>query len=158
MRDFFMGWNAKEGNPIKLNGAFITLCVIICFVDASAAKAKLGALFLNCKKGMIIQMTLEELGHPQPKTQIHCNNVTAVDVANNTIKRQHLKSMEMGYFWVCDIIAQDAYSVKWHPGQENLTTTRVNTTWVHIIRQYALGTNIRNIPPWYYHKQHHLAL
>ncbi len=28
--------------------------------------------------------------------------------------------MEMRYFWVCDKIAQDAYSVKWYPGQENL--------------------------------------
>jgi hypothetical protein len=50
---FFMGWTPKDGNPIKLNGAFFTLCAIICFVIASAAKAKLGALFLNCKEGMI---------------------------------------------------------------------------------------------------------
>jgi hypothetical protein len=28
--------------------------------------------------------------------------------------------MEMRYFWVCDKIAQDAYDVTWHPGQENL--------------------------------------
>ncbi len=50
---FFIGWNPKDGDPIKLNGAFFTLCNILCFVIASAAKAKLGALFLNCKKGMI---------------------------------------------------------------------------------------------------------
>jgi hypothetical protein len=50
---FFMGWTPKDGNPIKLNGAFFTLCAILCFVVASAAKAELGALFLNCKKGMI---------------------------------------------------------------------------------------------------------
>ncbi len=28
--------------------------------------------------------------------------------------------MEMMYFWVGDKIVQDAYNVKWHPGQENL--------------------------------------
>jgi hypothetical protein len=50
---FFMGWEAKDGNPIKVNGAFFTLCAILCFVAASATKAKLGALFLNCKQGMI---------------------------------------------------------------------------------------------------------
>ncbi len=50
---FFMGWNAKDGNPIKLNGAFFTLCALFCFVVASAAEAKLGALFLNCNEGMI---------------------------------------------------------------------------------------------------------
>jgi hypothetical protein len=50
---FFMGWTAKDGNPIKLNGAFFTLCAILRFVVASAAKAELGALLLNCKEGMI---------------------------------------------------------------------------------------------------------
>jgi hypothetical protein len=50
---FFMGWTAKDGNPIKLNGAFFTLCTILRFVVASAAKAILGALFLNCKEDMI---------------------------------------------------------------------------------------------------------
>jgi hypothetical protein len=52
-RHFFMGWKARYGNPIKLNGAFFTLCAILCFVAASAAEAKLGALFLNCKEGTI---------------------------------------------------------------------------------------------------------
>jgi hypothetical protein len=50
---FFMGWSPKDGDPIKLNGAFFTLCTILRFVVASAAKAEYGALFLNCKKGII---------------------------------------------------------------------------------------------------------
>ncbi len=107
-----MGWKAKDDNPIKLNGAFFTLCAILHFVVAFATNAKLGALFLNCKEGMIFQMTLKKLGHPQPKTQVYCNNATAVGMANNTVKKQHLQSMEMRYFWVCDKIAQDPYSVK----------------------------------------------
>jgi len=81
---FFMGWTPKDGNPIKLNGAFFTLCAILCFVVASAVEAELGALFLNCKEGIIFRLTLKELGHPQPKTPIHCNNTTAVGIANNT--------------------------------------------------------------------------
>jgi hypothetical protein len=83
---FVMGWSAKDGDPIKLNGAFFTLCAILCFVVTSAATAKLGVLFLNCKEGMIFCMTLMELGHPQPKTQVHCNNATAIGIANNSIK------------------------------------------------------------------------
>ena len=50
---FFMGWTPKDNKPIKLNGAFHTLCSILRFVVASAAEAKLGALFLNCQEGMI---------------------------------------------------------------------------------------------------------
>ena len=49
---FFMGWSPKDGDPIKLNGAFFTLCTILRFVVASVAKAELGALFLNCKEGI----------------------------------------------------------------------------------------------------------
>jgi hypothetical protein len=48
---FFMGWSPQDGDPIRLNGAFFTLCAIICFVVASAVEAELGALFLNCKIG-----------------------------------------------------------------------------------------------------------
>jgi hypothetical protein len=59
-RHLFMGWKVKDGYPIKLNGAFFTLCAILCFVFASDTEAELGALFLNCKEGMIFQMTLKE--------------------------------------------------------------------------------------------------
>jgi hypothetical protein len=64
---FFMGWSLKDGNPIKLNCAFFTLCAILWFVVASAAEAELGALFLNCKEGIIFCLNLEELGHLNQK-------------------------------------------------------------------------------------------
>jgi hypothetical protein len=93
-----MGSLPIDGKPIKLNGAFHTLCLILQFVVASAAKAELGALFLNCQEGMIFKLTLEDLGQPQPKMPVHCDNVTAIGIANNTIKRQRSQAMEMRYF------------------------------------------------------------
>jgi hypothetical protein len=141
---FFMGWTTKDGDPIKLNGAFFTLCTILRFVVASAAKAELGALFLNCKEGMIFRMTLEESGHPQPKTQVHCDNATAVGIANNTVKRQRLRSMEMRYFWGCDKIAQNAYDVIWHPGQENLADYQ---------SKHHIGPHHQTVCPWYLHEK-----
>ena len=66
-----MGWKADPTKPIKLNGAFFMLCAILGFVVASAAEAKLGAFFLNCKQGTIFRLTLEEMGHPQPPTLVH---------------------------------------------------------------------------------------
>jgi hypothetical protein len=81
----FMGWAPTDGDPIKLNGAFFTLCTILRFVVAPAAEAELGALFLNYKEGIIFQLTLEELGHPQPRTPVHCDNATTVGITN-TIK------------------------------------------------------------------------
>jgi hypothetical protein len=140
---FFMGWSPKDGNPIKLNGAFFTLCAILWFVVASAVEAELGALFLNCNKGIIFCMTLEELGHPQPKTPVHCNNATAIGIANNTVKRQQSCLMEMRYFWVCDKVAQDVYDVKWHLGKENLADYQ---------SKHHPGAHHTAVCPWYLHE------
>ncbi len=89
LRTFFHGFDPDWWQPHQIKRCIFTLCAILRFVIASAAKAKLGALFLNCKEGMIFRMALKELGHPQPKTPVHCDNAMAIGIANNTIKRQH---------------------------------------------------------------------
>jgi hypothetical protein len=86
---FFMGWMPTDGAPIQLNGAFHVSTTIMRFVVASAAEAELVALYHNCQTGIIFRLTLADMGHPQPKTPVHCNNATAVGIANNTIKCQH---------------------------------------------------------------------
>jgi hypothetical protein len=97
---FFMSWKPVDGQPIKLNGAFYMNSVILKFVVASAAEAELGALFHNCQDGIVFCQTLLDMGHPQPKMRVNCDNATAVGIGNNTIKRQRLRSMEMQYFVV----------------------------------------------------------
>ncbi len=140
-----MGWSPTDGDPIRLNGAFFTLCKILRFVVVSAVVAKLGALFLNCKEGMIFHLSLKELGHPQqPKTPIYCNNATAVGIANNTVKRQRSRSMDMHYFWVCDKVAQDAYDVERHPGQENLAD---------YLCKHLVGSHHQAVCSWYSHEK-----
>jgi hypothetical protein len=84
-----MGWMPTAGAPIQLNGAFHVSTMILRFVVASTAKAELGALYHNCQTGIIFCPTLADMGHPQPKTPVRCDNATAVGIANNTIKRQH---------------------------------------------------------------------
>jgi hypothetical protein len=80
----FMGWKPINGEPIKLNGAFYTNSVILKFVIASAAEAKLGALFHNCQDGIVFCQTLADVGHPQPKMPVHCDNATAVGIGNKS--------------------------------------------------------------------------
>ncbi len=140
---FFMGWSPKDGDPIKLNGAFFTLCTILRFVVASVAEAELSALFLNCKEGIIFRLILEELGHCQPRTPVHCNNATTVSIANNTVKGQWSWSMEMRYFWVGDKEAQDIYKIKWHPGHKNLADYQ---------SKHQIGSHHLAVCPWYLHK------
>jgi hypothetical protein len=62
---FLMGWKPDVTRPIKLNGAFFTLCTILWFVVTFAAEAKLDDLFLNCKQATSFRLTLEEMSHPQ---------------------------------------------------------------------------------------------
>jgi hypothetical protein len=100
---FFMGLMPKNEEPICLNGTFHVSLTIMRFFIVSAAEAKLGALYDNCHTGMIFRLTLKEMGHPQPKTPVHCDNATAVRIANNSIKQQCSRSMETRFFgWVGD--------------------------------------------------------
>jgi hypothetical protein len=47
---FFLGSIPVDGDPIKPNGAIHITCTILKLVAASAAKAELGALFLNAQE------------------------------------------------------------------------------------------------------------
>jgi hypothetical protein len=82
------------------------------------------------------------MGHLYPQTPVHCDNATAVGIANNTIKRQSSRSMEMRFFWVGDKIAQEMYSLKWHSGQENL---------VDYQSKHHNGAHHKAVRPWYLH-------
>jgi hypothetical protein len=50
--------------PIRLNGTIHVVSIILKFVAASAAEAKLGALFVNAKEGCVIRLILHEFGPP----------------------------------------------------------------------------------------------
>ena len=66
----------REDELIYLNGNIAVTCAILKLVASSAAEAELGALFLNTKEARIVQLTLDELGHPpatnsNPHRQYH---------------------------------------------------------------------------------------
>jgi hypothetical protein len=137
---FFMGCKPVDGQPIKLNGALYTNSVILKFVVASAAEAKIGALFNNCQDGIVFRQTLLDMGHPQPKKPVHCDNAAAVGIGNNTIKWQRLRSMEMQYFWVGDKESQYMYTLSWHQGQENMANYQ---------SKHHIGSHHQAVHPWY---------
>jgi hypothetical protein len=132
-----------DGEPIKLNGAFFTLCAILKFIVSSAAETELGALFLNCKEGKIFCLILKELGYPQSPTLVHCDNKAAVSIANDTIKRQRSRSMEMRYFWVTDQVNQGNYLIQWYPGQDNLGDYQ---------SKHHIGMHHSTVRTWYFHQ------
>ena len=52
---FFLGSMPQDEKSFALNGAIQVLCVLLKFVDGSAVKAELGALFLNAKEAKIVR-------------------------------------------------------------------------------------------------------
>ena len=139
---FFLGSVPSKYNPIPLNGEIYVHSGILKFVVASAAEAELGALFLNTEEGKILRTILEELGHAQPPTPINCDNLTAVGIANDTVKKQRSRSMEMRFFWITDQVRQGYFDVQWHRGQENLADYFTK----HFDRRHH-----QEVRPWYLH-------
>ena len=95
---YFMGDVPQDGKPISLNDNIFVVCGILKFVSALAAEAKLGTLFINGKETKIICLILEEMGHPQPPTPVHCDNKTATGIANGTVKKYRSRSMECAIY------------------------------------------------------------
>ena len=82
---FFMS-NNKE-TPTN-NGVVFTILQIIKIVLSSAAKATIGALYINCQEAVPAQHILEFMGHKQPPTPMRTDNTTALGVVNsNVIKK-----------------------------------------------------------------------
>ena len=141
---YFLGSVPQKDRPIALNGAIFVFCGILKIVVASAAEAELGALFLNCKEGKVLRLTLEEMGHRQPPTPVHCNNLTATGIANDTVKKQRSRSMEMRFFWVADQVKMGNFDVQWHLGQENLAD---------YFTKHFVGMHHREVRLWYLHEK-----
>jgi hypothetical protein len=139
---YFMGSLPKDGKPIQINGPIQIHASICKFVVTSAAEAELGALFYNIQEGTILRLALEELGHPQPPTPVHCDNDTAVGIANDTVKKQRSRAMEMRFFRVTDQVALGNFNVTWHPGQENLAD---------YFTKHFEARHHQAVRPWYLH-------
>ena len=139
---YFLGWLPQNNQPIRLNGAIYTLCTVLKFIASFAAEAELGAPFLNIKEGRVLQLSLAVIGHPQPPTPIHCDNATAVDIADETVKKHHSRPMEMRYFYSCDQLKMGNFNVQYHPGLECLGDHP---------SKHHITANHQNVRPIYLH-------
>ncbi len=90
------------------NGTVLTVAQIIKAVMSLAAKAKIGALYINCWEAVPARLTLEFLDHPQPPTLIQTDNTMALGIVNNNIMKK-LKAMDMKYHWLWDRINQKQF-------------------------------------------------
>ncbi|GAX13378.1 hypothetical protein FisN_8Lu415 [Fistulifera solaris] len=84
-----------------------------------AAKAKLGALFLNAQNACPLRIALEEMGHPQPATPIQTDNSTAAGIVNDKVKQKLSKAMDMRFYWIRDRARKGQFHVYWKAGAGN---------------------------------------
>eukprot|EP00957_Ditylum_brightwellii_P065611 4975907-Ditylum_brightwellii.AAC.1 len=88
------------------NGPIHSICELICNVMAPAAKAEIGALYTNARKGEKFQMTPQELNHPQPPTPIMADNTTANGIVNDTVKQRRSRAIDVQFYWLKDCCKQ----------------------------------------------------
>jgi hypothetical protein len=115
---FFLGNKYPEQD--MLNGSILNVASVIKNVIASAAESEVGACFHNAQSSATLQVTLTQLGHPQPPTPLRKDNSTAFGILNETIKQKRSKAMDMRYHWLTDSVHQKQFDVYWRPGRKNL--------------------------------------
>ena len=101
------------------NGAVLTLSSIIKHIMASASEAELAAMFYNSREAIPLRVTLEEMGHPQPATQITVDNQTAHGLTKGTMVPKRSKATDMQFHWLRCRKSQQHIESLWRRGNNN---------------------------------------
>ena len=103
------------------NGAIHNVAEIIKGVMSSAAKAELGAMYINACKANEKRTILEEMGHKQPATPVQVENSTAEGIVNKRVQPKRTKAMDMRFNWLrYRSVSQKQFRFYWRPGPTNL--------------------------------------
>jgi hypothetical protein len=102
------------------NGAIHKVAEIIKGVMSSAAKAELGAMYINACKAVEERIILDAMGHKQPATPIQVDNSMAEGIVNKRVQPKRTKAMDMHFHWLRDCsINQKQFQFYWRPGPTN---------------------------------------
>ena len=112
-------WIGNKGDKDFNNGAIVTLSSVIKHIMSSASESELAALFYNCKAAVPLRVTLEEMGHRQPKTPFTTDNSTAHGLIQSTMIPKASKSMDMRFHWLKCRMAQHIFDIMWRRGTKN---------------------------------------
>jgi hypothetical protein len=101
------------------NGAVLNISKILKAVMSSAAKAKLGTLYINACEAIPMRHLLEEMGHKQTPIPIQTDNSTAHGVVTHNIQARRTKAMDMRFHCLCCRDSQGQFQYYWRPGPAN---------------------------------------
>ena len=126
---------SKKKDEIFNNGSVMTLSKIIKHVLASASEAETAALFYNCKAAIPLRLTLEEMGHPQPKIPVTSYNTTALGIIKKTMIPKSAKSYYIRFNFLKCRQAQNQFNILWRKGTSNRADYHTKN---HPTKQYVL--------------------
>ena len=114
---FYLG--NREHTTEPPNGPILNTTGILANVMSAASEAEAAALFTNMKEGVIQRIALEEMQWPQPPTPITVDNSRVAGLAQDTIKANKSRAMDMCLHWIQDWAQQRQFLVTWAPGNLN---------------------------------------
>ena len=106
-------WLGNKNDEHFNKGAIVTLSSVIKHVMSSASEAEIAALFYNCKAAVLLRITLEEMGHKQPKTPVTTDNSTAHGLIHQLLIPKASKSTDMHFHWLKCRVAQPLFDIMW---------------------------------------------
>ena len=122
-RHFFLSREPKPGTPLSdalINSPIHVISKVINNVRGSAAEAEIGAGYINTREVLPICVCLEEMRHTKSPTPLAVDNITAVGLANKTIKQQMSKAIDIRFYWIQDRQSQGQFIIYWSTGTTNL--------------------------------------
>lgn len=113
----YLGNNSSDN---VINGPIDCYSVIIDVVCAGTFESEYAALFISCKKAVILRSTLQDLGYPQGPTLVVSDNKCASGIASDEVTQRRSKAMDTRFHWTRDRVRQGQFEVVWRPGLHNL--------------------------------------
>ena len=131
------------------NAPVCFLSVIIKTVVTSATATEYAAAFIVGQAAISIINTLADLGYPQTETEIFCDNLCAVGIANNSFNLKRTKTIDMRYHWIRDQVKLRVFKVTWKAGKLNLADffTKAHPVKHHLEIRWKYVLMARNTIP-----------
>ena len=124
-------------DPNFLNGPIFCHCTRIPVVCAAVSEAEYAGIFANLEIGADERSILESLGHPQPPTDVYCDNLCSVGLATDVVRPKKSKSIDKRFDWIKCRVRQGQFNIKWIAGSSNLADFFTKALPVHVHQALA---------------------
>ena len=80
-------------------------------IFSSGTEAEYGAMFMNAREALPPRQALIEMVHKQPPTPMQSDNVTSIEISNETIRQKHSKTIDMRFHRIQGRVCQKQFDI-----------------------------------------------